>query len=272
MAAPVQNQFIMDGEHFTTLPRSEWPSTSGRAFFFYQTKAPATIYASVVNAASSDDSEEATFMVTCGGTSCDNFPVQTITHANGSSWAGRHEATGTVTSWGCNLGSGSEDTIPNQLGICSSATAAVGAKLDMSKQTAVNECFVDSRSAYVILTAGVEKMYSLYPPMSGDETAEQWSARWKQDFDSSVCPAGTSATATPNAAQPSQTSSSASGKSPQTAQASPTAPSPSKPTTATSSGANAAKSTGKNDGLSSGSSRSLVLLFGSALLGALVSI
>lgn len=121
----------------------------------------------------------ATLLVTCApGSGCQtNFPEQTISHLKGSSWAGQYTISGTTTSWGCNLGRGSDDTLSDQGGWCYAATAGPGSeemempmpsqaqkgKGNKDKSSAVNTCWVETRSKLVFVTAGMEK-WSIVEP------------------------------------------------------------------------------------------------------------
>ncbi|UNI21970.1 hypothetical protein JDV02_007908 [Purpureocillium takamizusanense] len=150
---------------YKRLPSSEWPATPSRFFFIYdnpQTDKPFSYHASPVAVASSS----ATCVVTCASP-CPNgaIPTQTITHISGSSWAGEHTIEGAATSWGCNLGSGSDDVMVDQYGECFYTTAKEGNKISGGgMSTPVNSCFVQQRSALVLITTHQDQWYSVERP------------------------------------------------------------------------------------------------------------
>ena len=145
----------------TTDPAS-WPTTAVRNFFLYDTEHPITLVASVISAG--DDTR--TYLVTCDAPcSSDDFPAQTITHASGSSWAGERVAGGSRTSWACDLGVGGPVTAsfaPDHAGYCQDKTVDADEKhvdLGTISSSAINTCFLESRSVPVSITAGVTKLY-----------------------------------------------------------------------------------------------------------------
>lgn len=148
---------------------SELPSTSFRPFFLYDTDHPVSVEASVVAA----DSSHSTYLVTCPSSCASSaFPEQTITHIEGSSWLGERTWDGTTTRWGCRLGNGGRDTLTDQYGWCSAATAAKGEAIEFPKPTAVNTCYVSVRSVAGVVTAGMDKIYKdrgyLEPALDAD--------------------------------------------------------------------------------------------------------
>lgn len=163
-----------------SLPRSAWPETSFRQFFVYETAHPQSLSASVIQA----NSDRQTYLVTG-----QDFPVQTITHASGSSWAGEHTHGGSLTSWGCALGSGSDDVLSDQYGVCHATTVAANERLEPGSSTAVNSCFVEARSVLVFITAGMDKMYSDFPYVQETWLPEQYISAQSEALASLNCPA-----------------------------------------------------------------------------------
>lgn len=168
----------------TSLPRSEWPSTSLRAMFLYDTDHPVSLEASVVAA----DRSHSTYIVTCPST-CEtsDFPEQTITHIGGSSWLGERTWDGTTTRWGCRLGNGGRDILADQYGWCSAVTATKGEATEFPKSTAVNTCYVSIRSVPAIITAGMDKIYkdAGYYDLGFD--ADDWVSRYPLELSSKGC-------------------------------------------------------------------------------------
>ncbi|KAF7539747.1 hypothetical protein G7Z17_g12353 [Cylindrodendrum hubeiense] len=172
----------------TKEPASGWPSTSLRPFFLYDTNHPASIEASVVAA----NSESQTFIVTCPSPcASSDFPEQTITHVSGSSWAGERTWEGVTTSWGCNLGSGGSDTIPDQNGECNATTINGGDIRGVIREKAVNSCFVAARSVPAYITGGMDKMYDIYPYYASSIDAEGWISFKSEDLASMGCSVAT---------------------------------------------------------------------------------
>ncbi|KAJ4322604.1 hypothetical protein N0V84_004741 [Fusarium piperis] len=167
-----------------TLPRSEWPSTSMRAFFLYDTDHPASIEASVVAA----DRSHSTYIVTCPSSCAPSaFPEQTITHIEGSSWLGERTWDGTTTRWGCRLGNGGSDILTDQYGWCSAVTAAKGEVTEFPKSTAVNTCYVSIRSVPAIITAGMDKIYEDSGYIEPKLDAEAFNSLYKAELSSMGC-------------------------------------------------------------------------------------
>ncbi|KAH6996504.1 hypothetical protein BKA56DRAFT_609744 [Ilyonectria sp. MPI-CAGE-AT-0026] len=253
----------------TTEPASGWPSTSLRQFFLYDTNHPASIEASVVAA----DSDAQTFVVTCPS-SCDSseFPKQTITHISGSSWAGERTWKGTTTNWGCNLGSGSDDEIPDQYGRCS-ATTIDGSDISGDfGDRAVNSCFVFARSVPAYITGGMDEMYEIYPYYWSTIDAGGLISANSEQMASMNCPATTADGQTPaSKTDTSRAESTAEGSESQSRPAAETASQTEATTSAVSSETASASSTPTETEATSGSFRTpinMFLLVGSILLGA----
>lgn len=253
----------------TTEPASGWPSTSLRQFFLYDTNHPASIEASVVAA----NSDAQTFIVTCPS-SCDSseFPKQTITHISGSSWAGERTWKGTTTNWGCNLGSGSDDEIPDQYGRCSVTTIdGSGISGDFGDR-AVNSCFVFARSVPAYITGGMDEMYEIYPYYWSTIDAEGLISANSEEMASMSCPATaadgqTLASETVTSTAESTAEGSESQSRPAAETASQTEATTSKGSSETASASSTPTETEASSG-SFGKPINMVLLVGSALLGA----
>lgn len=198
----VQNQYALLG-------RSP-PSSDYRFFFVLDPNAPLSLVGSVIEARTEDSERYATVLVTCApGSGCPtDFPEQTITHLKGSSWAGEYAISGTTTTWGCDLGQGSDDTLPDQGGWCSSATVASAEEMgltDRSTRTgtntrtrteaAVNTCFVDARSKLVFVTAGNDK-WSIVEPTKPTLPPESYLKKRLEWLKSLHCPMTMSASTT----------------------------------------------------------------------------
>lgn len=229
-----------------------------RNFFLYDTNHPASLEASVITA----DRSTSTYLVTCGGASCapTAFPEQTIIHISGSSWAGERSASGTITSWGCNLGTGTDDVLSDQGGWCSAATVAAEDKLGDMSSSAVDLCFVFERSAVMHITAGLtavctDTALGCGETALGTELASIISSANSQALSSLSCPMTTGSASGGSETRTAATSISASQAS------------------RTSLSTVSASATG--DSQDSGSprlARGLVLLFGSAVLVAWISL
>ncbi|TEA22736.1 hypothetical protein C8034_v001206 [Colletotrichum sidae] len=132
--------------------------TPARAFFIYDSHPTPYVDASVV----AFNRQNTTYEVACpcAATACNKegyYPAN-ITHQGGSIWAGTNTATPGITkSWRCELGSGSDDVIPDQYGRCSVTTDA-GGTLTVDDVLPVTTCFVEARSVVAALTAGLDKV------------------------------------------------------------------------------------------------------------------
>ncbi|KAJ6444323.1 DUF300 domain protein [Purpureocillium lavendulum] len=164
------------------LPTSEWPATPSRLFFIYDNPQASTAFSYHASPVAVKPSF-ATCVVTCASPCPDGaIPTQTITHISGSSWAGEYTVDGAATSWGCNLGQGSDDVLPDQYGECFYTTAAKrGDKIGDAggaTSTPINKCFAMRRSAVVLITADQDKWNSLEPPYQAPvDPKELWRTR-----------------------------------------------------------------------------------------------
>ncbi|KAM5348321.1 hypothetical protein ACJ41O_008145 [Fusarium nematophilum] len=176
----------------TPLPRSEWPSTSLRPMFLYDTNHPVTLDASVIAAQSGSTT---TYLVTCPS-SCapSDFPEQTITHVSGSSWAGERTWAGATTRWGCKLGNGGGGILTDQYGWCTALTTKGGDITGNSKQRAINSCFVEARSVPVHITDGMDKLYKVDTYYDIGIDAEGLLSAWSETLKSMNCPITTATT------------------------------------------------------------------------------
>ncbi|KAF4998859.1 hypothetical protein FDECE_11672 [Fusarium decemcellulare] len=124
-------------------------TTALRMLFLYDTNHPVSLSATILAA----ETSSTTYIVTCPS-SCEpsDFPKQTITHLEGSHWAGERTWAGATTRWACDLGNGGDDILTDQLGWCSARTIEGDQEDGDSKSRAVNSCFVYARSVPAYIT------------------------------------------------------------------------------------------------------------------------
>jgi hypothetical protein len=137
---------------------SSWLET-----FFLLDSHPKSLQASFITKIS----ETSTFQLSCPtGTSPDNIACQKenrypalVSHSPGSVFAGAFStpALGISTLWSCALGSGSDDTIPNQNGICN-WTVIKGPSQTAIYTTAMNSCYVNVYQVPITFTNDLEKL------------------------------------------------------------------------------------------------------------------
>lgn len=151
---------------YSSIPRSEWPSSSFRAFWLFDDDHPDALYASAIDAVDTAMGRDSSFKyrVDCPSTLCDgaSFPPQTITHIGGSIWAGDRTVDDTTTSWKCNLATNEAMTAAGHRGRCA-VTSGVDVKSLTASPTSYigGECFVSARSVVVNITAGMDTVYKV---------------------------------------------------------------------------------------------------------------
>lgn len=168
---------------FTTrLPRSEWPSTTFRAFFLYDLDRPETLYASVIDA----DVIGTTYLVDCPSKTCStDFAKQTVTHLDGPVFAGERTAGGTTTSWFCDL------PIPTNPEIAEGGRCAVTSGKDLRPKapwptSSIDACYRERAGVIVQVTAGVDKSYEQSPYVDLEMDADEYGSLLK-GWASGVC-------------------------------------------------------------------------------------
>ncbi|KAH8171639.1 hypothetical protein LIA77_08406 [Sarocladium implicatum] len=186
---------------WTTPPRSEWP-TSHRAFWLWDRNHPDPLYASLISSWTSDYHSAMTYLVECPSDTCStDFAKQTITHSDGSVWAGEHVSTGVTTTWACNLATNLWQSEHGYAARCTITSGKdVDLKLPLTQTSSLDNkdrCFVSARSVLVHITGGLDEFYKdggWYPPPQQEDT--ELIRSWLTKDAEEVCPAGWTAVTT----------------------------------------------------------------------------
>ncbi|KAK2033696.1 hypothetical protein LX32DRAFT_59891 [Colletotrichum zoysiae] len=139
-------------------------TASARNFFIFDTRPTGSLEASII----AYNSRNATYHVACptADAACkkEGYWPAAVTHIEGSSWVGSNTATaGIEKQWGCRLGSGSRDVIPDQNGLCFVTTVDAAGSTTADTAMPVDTCFVSAHSVVVAVTAGLEKVEAVHP-------------------------------------------------------------------------------------------------------------
>lgn len=261
---------------FTPLPKSAWPTTSSRGFFFWESAQPTkSLVGSVIDYRSDRYETTATYLVHCPSPCDENFPDQTLTHARGSSFAGQYVEAKTTTTWNCKLGAhqGEEET---NYGVCVIASGnPVNTK--EASTTTLGYCDVLGHTQSVTFTAGLDKIFSVNPPaQTGDRPGNLARDHQPTGEKELTCPPKTKGGhGTAGATQTSESGSTAASTGPKETGAQTTqAPSGTQASGTQASGTqgSAQTSSTKSGAEGSGARRGILLLLGSALMGAFLSI
>lgn len=171
---------------FTTPPKSEWPSTFFRPVWLYDTEHPDFLYASIVDA----DKAVTTIVVDCPTSqkSCSGaeFPRQTLTvNREQSVWEGVATASGTTTTWKCDLDAGFDGSFsdgnggrqPSGEALCAATSGKNLGTAELKPTSWADECWVNERPVVALFTGGVKKlqqydMYMIQPTESAESVQE----------------------------------------------------------------------------------------------------
>lgn len=170
----------------------DWPSTSVAAVWLWGSDHPSYLEASV--APITDRS--VTWAVDCPSKVCDttSFAPQTATfdQYNGI-WAGERTSKGTTTYWVCDDGDRHPDAEDmgdiqeSNRGICAYTTGKSVKRPRLADATKhYDECFFAKGRVPVLVTEGVEELYSLSPYRSGSPNISEY-AGWENDYLKQVC-------------------------------------------------------------------------------------
>ena len=161
---------------WTTPPSSEWP-TSHRAFWLWVRNHPDPLYASLISSWTSNWHSAMTYLVECPSETCSTkFAKQTITHSDGSVWAGEHVLEGVTTTWACNMATNSWQSEHGYGAECTITSGKdVDLKLPLTQSTSLEDkdlCFVSARSVLVHITGNLDEFYKegWYPPPQQADT------------------------------------------------------------------------------------------------------